>query len=82
MGDPLQACSNWPPSSLGETSLEELLYDPSEVALTWPPEKIQNPNMGFKEDQMKVGSKGVGKRAKKGSSVPLIKGQWTDDEDR
>ncbi|XP_050369302.1 transcription factor MYB64-like [Argentina anserina] len=79
--DDLQACSNWPPSSLGETSLEELFYDPSE-AMTWPPEKIQNPNMGFKDDQVKVGSKGVGKRTKKGSSVPLIKGQWTYDEDR
>ncbi|PRQ18951.1 putative transcription factor MYB-HB-like family [Rosa chinensis] len=81
MGD-LHACSNWPPSSLGETSLDELLFLDHGEAMTWPPEKIQNPNMGFKEDQVKVGSKGVGKRAKTGSSVPLIKGQWTDEEDR
>ncbi|PRQ34429.1 putative transcription factor MYB-HB-like family [Rosa chinensis] len=81
MGD-LQACSNWPPSSLREASLDELLFLDHGEAMTWPPEKIQNPNMGFKEDQVKVGSKGVGKKAKKGSSVPLIKGQWTDEEDR
>ncbi|XP_004295744.1 PREDICTED: uncharacterized protein LOC101298695 [Fragaria vesca subsp. vesca] len=78
----LQPCSNWPPSSLGEASLDEMLFINHGDAMTWPPEKIQNPNMVFKEDQMKVGSKGVGKRAKKGSSVPLIKGQWTDEEDR
>lgn len=78
----LQACSNWPPSSLGEASLDELLFLDHGEAMTWPPEKNQNPNMGFKEDQVKVGSKGAGKRAKKGSSVPLIKGQWTDEEDR
>lgn len=52
--------------------------------LNWMHER--NPNMGFKEEvKILVGnknSKSLGKKAKKGSSEALIKGQWTDEEDR
>jgi myb proto-oncogene protein len=50
--------------------------------LNWMHER--NPNMVFKEEVKAVGknSKSVGKKAKKGSSEALIKGQWTDEEDR
>lgn len=47
-------------------------------------EKI--PIMELQQDQVKVtgnkSSKSVGKNAKKGFSETLIKGQWTDEEDR
>ncbi|KAB1228048.1 Transcription factor MYB98 [Morella rubra] len=50
--------------------------------LNWMPER--SPNMGLKEEVKAAGksSKGGGKKAKKGSSQVLIKGQWTDEEDR
>jgi myb proto-oncogene protein len=53
-----------------------------EVPLNWMHER--NPNMGFKEEVKVVGknSKSTGKKARKCSSEALIKGQWTDEEDR
>lgn len=46
----------------------------------------RNPNMGFlEEEEIKVsGKSGTGKKAKKagGPCLNLIKGQWTEDEDR
>jgi myb proto-oncogene protein len=50
--------------------------------LNWMHER--NPNMDFKEEVKAVGknSKSVAKKAKKCSSEALIKGQWTDEEDR
>ncbi|GMI81725.1 myb domain protein 119, MYB DOMAIN PROTEIN 119 [Hibiscus trionum] len=46
----------------------------------------ENPNMEMKEETLKVSMKsfpkGVGKRNKKIASSALIKGQWTEEEDR
>lgn len=50
--------------------------------LNWKYER--NTNMGFNEESKVVAksSKGLGKKAKKANSATLIKGQWTDEEDR
>ncbi|KAL4334791.1 hypothetical protein GQ457_07G035170 [Hibiscus cannabinus] len=42
----------------------------------------KNPNMEMKEVSIKSFPKGVGKKNKKIASSALIKGQWTDEEDR
>ncbi|OMO84262.1 hypothetical protein CCACVL1_10907 [Corchorus capsularis] len=76
-------------SSSWQTKLEEisfvdgLLLDGENLALT--DEKNPNINMEMKQVKATVknfSNKGVGKRIKKVVSTALIKGQWTDDEDR
>ncbi|KAL9320010.1 hypothetical protein ACSQ67_011849 [Phaseolus vulgaris] len=59
--------------------VEQLLAN--EVALNWTQ---QVPPLCLKEDLHVSGKnrKRVGRRPKEGSSVPLIKGQWTEEEDR
>ncbi|XP_040992111.1 transcription factor MYB64-like [Juglans microcarpa x Juglans regia] len=56
-----------------------------EEPLNWIYEKIPIMAAGLKQEVKVTGSKsskGAGKNAKKGSSEALIKGQWTDEEDR
>jgi len=59
--------------------VEQLLGN--EVALNWTQ---QVPPLSLKEDLYVSGKnrKGVGRRPKEESSVPWIKGQWTEEEDR
>ncbi|KAL6967653.1 hypothetical protein U1Q18_033461 [Sarracenia purpurea var. burkii] len=69
-------------SSLPETSFVDGFF-PGGETLNWTNER--NPNVGLNEDHKSGGlrnSDGVGKRAKGASSSSLIKGQWTDEEDR
>ena len=55
---------------------EQIIFaNNNEEALNW------SQQVCFKEDGKNI-AKVVGRRPKKGSSVPLIKGQWTDEEDR
>ena len=71
------------PNSLPDTSLVERFFHERE-SLNWRASK-RNPKFGLNgETRLEVvNSKGVGgKRAKGGSSMALIKGQWTDEEDR
>ncbi|KAJ7964147.1 Myb transcription factor [Quillaja saponaria] len=64
----------------GANFLDGLYVNGGEAAMKWNFEK--NPNLGLQDDHVKT-SKGVnGKRTKKGSFMNLIKGQWTDEEDR
>ncbi|WRX33196.1 hypothetical protein QQP08_026380, partial [Theobroma cacao] len=67
-------------SNLEESFVDGLFIDGGSFALTGD----KNPNMETKEVQVSMKSfpKGVGKRNKKVASAALIKGQWTDDEDR
>ncbi|OMO90497.1 hypothetical protein COLO4_19118 [Corchorus olitorius] len=76
-------------SSSWQTKLEEisfvdgLLLDGENLAFT----DEKNPNINMEMKQVKASAKnfsnkGVGKRIKKVVSAALIKGQWTDDEDR
>ncbi|XP_057512689.1 transcription factor MYB119-like [Actinidia eriantha] len=69
------------PDNLPDTILVERFFHERET-LNWASER--NSNFGLDgENRLEVGnSKGVGKRAKGGSSMALIKGQWTDEEDR
>nr|KYP60154.1 Transcription factor MYB98 [Cajanus cajan] len=72
----------WPNGITQEVSLvEQLLANDHEEALNW---SQQVPSLCLKDDVHVSGKKNfnvVGRRPKKGS-VPLIKGQWTDEEDR
>ncbi|KHN06258.1 Transcription factor MYB98 [Glycine soja] len=69
----------WPnnSSTTQEVSYAEqiIFANNNEEALNWTQQVC------FKEDGKNI-AKVVGRRPKKGSSVPLIKGQWTDEEDR
>ncbi|TKY47123.1 Transcription factor MYB98 [Spatholobus suberectus] len=69
----------WPNSAQEVSFVEQLLAN--EEALNWTQ---QVHTLCLKEDVHVLGknAKVVGRRPKKGSSVPLIKGQWTDEEDR
>ncbi|XP_042960000.1 transcription factor MYB119-like [Carya illinoinensis] len=70
---------SWP--SIPEVNFSDEFFVDGEP-LNWMHEG--SPNMGLKEKVEVSGksSKGVGKAAKKCSSEALIKGQWTDEEDR
>ncbi|XP_022732431.1 transcription factor MYB64-like [Durio zibethinus] len=67
-------------SNLEESFVDGLLVDGDSLALT----DDKNPNMEMKELKVSMKSfpKGVGERNKKVASAALVKGQWTDDEDR
>ncbi|KAK7305374.1 hypothetical protein VNO77_43279 [Canavalia gladiata] len=70
------------PNSTQEASFVVDQFLANEKALKWTP---QNPTLCMKDLQQVSGknAKVVGRRPKKGSyNVPLIKGQWTDEEDR
>ncbi|XWS53024.1 hypothetical protein CRYUN_Cryun11dG0122400 [Craigia yunnanensis] len=60
-----------------ESFVDGLFVDGENLALT----DDKNPNMEMKEVNVSMKSL-VGKRNKKAVSAALIKGQWTDDEDR
>lgn len=67
--------------SFQETSFVDGLFADGD-SLNWTHER--NPNEVLK-DEVKVPGKnfrGTGKKGKKGSSSALIKGQWTEEEDR
>ncbi|KAF5470456.1 hypothetical protein F2P56_010970 [Juglans regia] len=71
---------SWP--SIPEVNVSDDFFVDGET-LNWMHEG--SPTMGLKEKMEvsgKSSSKGVGKAARKGSSEALIKGQWTDEEDR
>ncbi|XP_030926968.1 transcription factor MYB64-like [Quercus lobata] len=70
---------SWP-SVQEVNSVDEFFVD--REPLNWTYER--NTNMGFNEEsKVEVkSSKGLGKKAKKANSATLIKGQWTDEEDR
>lgn len=72
--------SSWP--SIPEVSFSDEFLVNGDQPLNWMHEG--SPNMGLKGKVEVSGksSKGVGKVAKKGYSEALIKGQWTDEEDR
>ncbi|KAL6275687.1 hypothetical protein ACE6H2_019288 [Prunus campanulata] len=63
--------------------LDGLLGDHGEaLMMAWSGQAEQSPNTGFIEEA-KVSERRVGKRARKGlPAAALIKGQWTDEEDR
>ncbi|GAV74463.1 Myb_DNA-binding domain-containing protein/Myb_DNA-bind_6 domain-containing protein [Cephalotus follicularis] len=63
-----------------ESFLDELFADGE--GINWTQER--NPNFGLKEQEKVAGksSKLIAKRTKKGTLTTLIKGQWTDEEDR
>ncbi|XP_040994233.1 transcription factor MYB119-like [Juglans microcarpa x Juglans regia] len=71
---------SWP--NIPEVNVSDEFFVDGET-LNWMHEG--SPTMGLKEKvevSGKSSSKGVGKAARKGSSEALIKGQWTDEEDR
>ncbi|KAK7387223.1 hypothetical protein VNO78_27830 [Psophocarpus tetragonolobus] len=70
----------WPNSTHQELSFVEHMLA-NEEALNWTQ---QVPALCLKDDVYLSGknTKVGGRRPKKASSVPLIKGQWTDEEDR
>ncbi|RDX70707.1 Transcription factor MYB119, partial [Mucuna pruriens] len=67
----------WPNGTHHQVSFIEQIFA-NEEALNWTQQAC------LKEDVHVLGKivKGVGRRPNKGSSVPLIKGQWSDEEDR
>ncbi|XVE79434.1 hypothetical protein DITRI_Ditri14bG0058300 [Diplodiscus trichospermus] len=67
-------------NNLEEGLVDGLFVEGESLALT----DDKNPNMEMKEVKvsMKGFPKGIGRKKKKAASAALIKGQWTDDEDR
>ncbi|KAJ8749719.1 hypothetical protein K2173_012270 [Erythroxylum novogranatense] len=67
-------------SFMQETTLvDDILIDGDILNCTFE----GHPNLGLNEDHNleEKGSKGIGKKAKKGSCAALIKGQWSEEED-
>ena len=67
-------------SNLEESFVDGFFVDGERLVLT----NDKNPNIEMKEEKVSMKSfpKVVGKRNEKVASAALIKGQWTDDEDR
>ncbi|KAK7301780.1 hypothetical protein RJT34_12655 [Clitoria ternatea] len=71
----------WPNNIAQEASFIDQILANEEAVKNWTQ---QIPTLCLKEGVHVLGknAKGVGRRPKNGSSVPLIKGQWTSEEDK
>lgn len=65
-----------------EASFVDGFFADGETLINWSHGRNQNVSTNEENKVATKSCKGTGKRAKKGSSAALIKGQWTDEEDR